>query len=263
MKIRLLILVILLSLSLPSCISTKRTTYLQDDKELAGITQVTMKQAPYKVQVNDILNINIKAENQELVSIFKQQATNPGQASVSNLYFNGFTVDNHGNIRIPVLGEVNVLGYTLEEIRKEIESKLLSDYLTAESYLFVDVKLAGLNFTVMGEIGSPGNVTLFQDQVNILEAVANAGDIRVTGNRKDVVIIRQYPDGKKIHHVDLTSVDLLESPYFFVMPNDIIYIKPLKQKAWGTGTTGLQTFNTLFSVFSIITSTILIVRSFN
>lgn len=254
-------------LLLHSCIPSKKLIYLQENGE-EGINQeasINVLSKPYKVQVNDILYVNIKATNPDLIAIFnanENQNTNNVANNPGSLYFEGYTVDNHGNIRLPILEELNVLGYTTEEIRKTIEKKILEEYLDISSKnLFVTVKLAGLNYSVIGEVGNPGQNVLFQERATILEALANAGDITVTGDRKDVVIIRQYPEGKKIHHVDVTSEDLLRSPYFYILPNDMIYVKPLKQKSWGTGTTGLQTFTTILSVVSIVTSSILLIRN--
>ena len=91
-----------------------------------------------------------------------------------------------------------------------------------------------------------------------MEAIGNSGDIPVTGDKRNVVIIRQYPLGQKVHHIDLTSIDAMSSPYYFIQPNDLIIINPLPQKSLGTGTTGLQSFTTIFSVLSVLTTTILL-----
>jgi polysaccharide export outer membrane protein len=123
------------------------------------------------------------------------------------------------------------------------------------------VKLAGIRFTVTGEVASPGTVTLYQNQVSIVEALANAGDITLTGNRRKVFVIRKNIEGVKKYELDMTDVNIFNEESFYVQPNDIVYVEPLKQKSWGTGTTGTQTFTTLISVFSLVTSTILLVRN--
>ena len=84
------------------------------------------------------------------------------------------------------------------------------------------------------------------------------GDIPVTGDRKDVLIIRQYPQGQQIHHLDLTDVNVMGSPYYYIQPNDMIYVKPLKQKTLGTGTTGRETLATVVSVLGLLTTSILL-----
>ncbi|AWM13069.1 polysaccharide biosynthesis/export family protein [Flavobacterium sp. NRK F10] len=248
-----------------SCISNKQLVYLQDEgKSNESIEVKSTQTKPYRVQTNDILSINIKALDQKLVEMFNP-STNTGNAqqqnSPQNLYFNGFVVDDHGNIRVPVLGEVNVMGYTLEEIRTTIEKRLLNEYFRTQSRLFVNVKLAGLRYTVNGEIGSPGTNVLYQDKANIMEAIANSGDITMTGDRKNVQVIRKYPYGFQTYYIDLTSSKAVESPVFYLQPNDYIYIKPLKQKSWGTGTTGMQTVSTIITALSLVTTTILLTRN--
>ena len=91
-----------------------------------------------------------------------------------------------------------------------------------------------------------------------MEAIANSGDITVVGDRTNVVIIRQYPLGQKVHHIDLTQIDAMNSPYYYVQPNDLILINPLPQKSLGFGTTGLASFTTILAVFSALTTTILL-----
>jgi polysaccharide export outer membrane protein len=156
---------------------------------------------------------------------------------------------------VPVLGELNVIGFTLEEIRVRIEKQLLAEYFNTAANIFVTVKLAGFRYTINGEIGSTGTKTLFQEHVNVLEAIANAGDITITGNRKAVTIIRKSPTGVAMHDIDLTDINVMNSPYFYLQPNDYIYIKPLKQKTWGTGKTGIESLGTIITLFSLATTT--------
>lgn len=245
-----------------SCISTHDLIYLQkkDNTDLeASITVVESK--PYRLQTNDVLSINIKAIDPKLVSIFSTTNEAESGKSESALYFNGFTVDDHGNIRMPVLGEINVIGYTLEEVRTKIEKQLLEEYFKKEANIFVTVKLAGFRYTINGEVGSTGTKTLFQDHVNILEAIANSGDITITGNRKAVTIIRQTPNGSQMHDVDLTDINVMNSPYFYLQPNDYIYVKPLKQKTWGTGKTGIESLSTIIMLLSLATTTFLLLKN--
>jgi polysaccharide export outer membrane protein len=216
---------------------------------------------PYRVQVNDILSVNIKALDQKLVDIFSPSGTQNASPSEQSLYFTGFTVDDHGNIRMPVLGELNVLGFTLDEIRLKVEKQLLEEYFKEEANIYVTVKLAGLRYTINGEIGDPGTNILFQDKATIMEAIANSGDITMTGNRKEVSIIRQYPHGTETHSIDLTDVKAMQSPYYYLQPNDYIYIKPLKQKSWGTGTTGMQSVATIITALSLVTTTLLLLKN--
>lgn len=260
MKRCFLVAVILVNTVLVSCIPYKDTLYLQNKSAATDSTQVVVEQQkPYRVQINDILNIRIKAAKQETVSIFNPIGEGDLNASSEErAYFDGFTVDLHGNILMPKLGKINVLGFTTDEVEQIIEKKLLETEYKAANDIFVTVKLTGLQYTTTGEVGSTGTQTIFKERVNIFEALANSGDIPDTGDKKDVLIIRQFPQGQKIFHLDLTDANVMNSPYYYIQPNDMIYVKPLKQKSWGTGTTAIQNIGAIATVLSLITTTVLL-----
>jgi len=250
-----------IAICLSSCISQKQLTYLQESGEnnIDSLIPIQKKQEPYRVQINDLMSIRVKALDDDLVNIFNPVSqANPNATSEQRLYFDGFKVDRHGNIRVPTLGEIPVLGLTVDEIRKKVEARLLKDYFKEEANIFVTVKLAGIRYTINGEIGKSGSNIIPRDQATIMEAIGNSGDIPVTGDKTNVIIIRQYPIGQKVHHLDLTSIDAMSSPYYFIQPNDLIIINPLPQKSIGFGTTGLQSFTTILSIIAALTGTILL-----
>jgi polysaccharide export outer membrane protein len=259
----LLLIFLFVSVFFTSCISVKDLVYLQKKDNASDQGPVAMVESkPYRLQTHDVLSITIKASDPKLVAIFNP--TVDGSAvdqSESGLYFDGFTVDDHGNIRIPVLGEMNVMGFTLEEVRISVEKRLLEEYFKDNASIFVVVKLAGFRYTINGEVGSTGTKTLFQEKVNIMEAIANAGDITTTGDRKSVTIIRQTPNGTEMKDLDLTNINVMNSPYYFLQPNDYVYVKPLKQKTWGTGSTGIQSLTTIITLLSLVSTTYLLLKN--
>lgn len=260
MKYQIPLYILLLLLSLSSCISTDKVTYLQAKKtSVDSVPSIQRLHKPYRIQVNDLLSIRVKALDQELVGMFNPIGEgNPGATGEEAMYYDGFTVDMHGNIRVPTLGEINVLGFTVEEVQKKIEEELLEQYFREEANIFVTVKLAGIRYTTLGEIGS-GSQVIYKEQVTIMEAVANAGGITEYGDMRDVKIIRQYPGGREeIHSIDLTDISATKSPYYYIQPNDLILVDPLPQKALGIGTTGLSSLTTIVSIVTLLTSTILI-----
>jgi len=262
MKRLILIITVVISVLSTSCITNKDLVYLQDKGTVANDSlQIQELSKPYRVQIDDILSISVKALDSELTAIFNPIASDANTGGAGGLYFNGFTVDLHGNIEFPILGEMNVLGYTIEEIEDLVTKQLLSKYFKETAEIFVTVKLAGLRYTVTGEVNGGGVLTLYQDRVNIIEALANAGKISNTGDRKDVMIIRKYPQGQKIHHIDLTDLAAMKSPYYYIQNNDIIMVKPLKRKALGAGETGAETVRTIASIFSVLVSTYFLVRN--
>lgn len=260
MKSTYLLIAFLSAVCFSSCVSTEQLTYLQEKGVVYDtIVSVRKKQEPYRLQLNDLLSIRIKTLDQETVGIFNPISDEGSQATgEGRLYYDGFVVDLHGSVRIPTLGEVPVLGKTVEEVRIDIEERLLKDFLKEEANIFVTVKLAGIRYTINGEINSPGSNIIYRDEVSIMEAIANSGDITVTGDRKNVIIIRQYPLGQKVHHIDLTDINAMNSPYYYVKPNDLILVNPLPQKSIGTGTTGIQSLTTALSIVAALATTILL-----
>lgn len=254
---------IVITLLFSSCIPTKDLIYLQK-KDGTGtentISEVESK--PYRLQTNDVLSITIKAIDPKLVAIFSPtNSAGDGGKSEIGAYFDGFTVDDHGNIRVPVLGEINVIGYTIDEVRIKLEKQLLAEYFNKEANIFVTVRLAGFKYTINGEIGSAGTKTLYQEHVTIMEAIANAGDITITGDRKTVTVMRKSPTGVQMHDLDLTNVNVMQSPYYYLQPNDYIYVKPLKQKTWGTGKTGIESLTSLITILSLGTTVFLLLKN--
>lgn len=243
-----------------SCIPSKDIVYLQGQpvskKEIHRMNKI-----PYKLQVDDIIVIDIKAAQDNLVALFNKKQTSSANQQTQNggSYFSGFTVDSHGNIRLPYIGEINVLGYTTKEVREKIENEL-SKLFKSSKDIFVTVKLDGIRYTIFGEVANPGPKVLYQNKVSIIDAISNAGDITLTGNKKTVEVLRRSPSGRKKYTIDLTKVDAFDSEVFYIEPDDYINVIALKQKSWGTGTTGLQSLTTIISVFTLVTSTILLVR---
>lgn len=261
MKFTYLLIALGIAVCFSSCIPTKKLTYLQEDGVAYDtIVSVRKLQEPYRLQVNDLLSIRIKTIDQETVGqIFNPTSdANPNATGEQRLYYDGFVVDIHGNVRVPSLGEVPVLGKTVEDIRKDIEERLHKDFFKEEANVFVTVKLSGIRYTINGEIGAPGSNIIYRDELTIMEAIANSGDITVTGDRTNVIIIRQYPLGQKVHHIDLTTIEAMNSPYYNLQPNDLILINPLPQKAIGIGTTGLSSLTTILTIVTTLMTTYLL-----
>ena len=162
------------------------------------------------------------------MSLFKKEGANINGNNLQNnqgaTFFSGYSIDRHGNIRLPYLGEINVLGYTTREVRTKVEEKVKA-YIEDDTEIFVTVRLNGIKYTVMGEVGSPGPKVIFQNQVSILDAITNSGDITCAsiGNRVSGCLVflfevcnfpsaqqwHQYPLQERIRHpartVDLAS----------------------------------------------------------
>lgn len=261
---RKIIAVLLLFGMFTSCIPLKDQIYFQGElNQNDSIAKIQDK--AYRLQVDDLLDIQIKSSDENVTKTFNpsvsmQNNNNNMMNSEAGIYFNSYSVDKHGNIRMPYLGDINVLGYTTREVQKKIDEEF-EKYFLDPNDVFVEVRLAGIRYTTIGELGTTGINVLYLNQVNLVQAIAASGDIKITGNRERVHVYRKEIDGTKMYTVNMLDINSFDSDNFFIQPNDIIYVEPLKQKSWGTGTSGMQTITSLIAVLSLITTTILLVNA--
>tara|TARA_B110000027_G_scaffold28005_1_gene30652 strand:+ start:705 stop:1463 length:759 start_codon:yes stop_codon:yes gene_type:complete len=235
-----------------SCVPTKDLIYLSGTpKENKEIHKINTN--PYKLQVGDNISIDVTSDNVNLVAVFLKSSGSLSENTSSPVIY---SIDVNGNIRMPILGEINVLGYTTKEVRVKIEEKFANYFMKEDSY-FVSVKLDGIKYTIMGEINSPGPKVVYQNQLSILDAITFSGDIPISGDKKNVEVIRISPNGNKKVTIDLTSINALNSEIFFIQNNDYINIKALRQKSL---TEGLKPITGIVSLISLLTTTILILR---
>ena len=243
-------------LLLQACVPMKKLIYLQDDNSTIRKQDTT----EYRFKQKDLIYLRIKTRDAALNELFNPPGNTPNLSS-GNIYFMSYVVDNQGFVDVPVIGKVRAEGKTAEEIKEEITRILLAQYFKNPQDVFVEVKPAGMIITVIGEVHSPGTLNILKENPNILEAIAQAGDINLTGNRTDIMVIRENADGtKEIGHIDLTKRDALNSPYYYLQNNDLIYIKPLPQKTIGTGTTFVNTLSTVMGITSFLISIYLLTR---
>ncbi|MCK5825087.1 MAG: polysaccharide biosynthesis/export family protein [Ichthyobacteriaceae bacterium] len=248
---------------LSSCVSQKELTYMQNNEDSTIEADSTgvykLSRSNYRIQVNDILNISISSYDEKASNIFNTNSDRGSfQVNDAVIYTRGSSVDDEGNIRLPVIGIVHVEGLVIDEVRKAITTELHKYFKKDAVYL--KVILAGVRFSIIGEVNRPGKYVIYQNQVNIFEAIASAGDITFVGDRHKVQLIRQLPEGVKVIDLDLTNIDVVGSDYYFVQPNDIINIRPLRAKSWGIGTEG---WTSMLAVLSLISSTFLIIANVN
>ncbi|OQX99300.1 MAG: hypothetical protein B6I20_10115 [Bacteroidetes bacterium 4572_117] len=215
---------------LQSCIANK-IKYIQDKNEVfEHIGKYPNKPKEYKLQKKDILYVKISSTNKEINEYFKMGSSsstqNSNNSQNSNFYLNGFTINDSGFVQIPILGLIKVSGLNIAETT-EIMQKKTNEYL---NNAIVDVKLVSFLLTFLGEVNSQGKITVFDDKVNILDAIALAGGISDFGNKQNVLVIRKTTDGSKTFRVDLTDRSLLTSEKYYLLPNDMIIVEPLPNK---------------------------------
>ncbi len=245
-----------LMILLSGCVSQKKIRYLQqaDEKDTILMWQLK-KQAEYRVRPNDNLYVSIKSLSEKANEIFNQQMGATEMTSDASIYLNSYTVNQEGYIDFPVIGKVNVQDLTVEQIKDKLQL-LVSDYLKET---IVIVKLVNFNVTMLGEVQKPGEYKVYQDKITIFEGIAMAGDFTDFANRKQVALIRVTEAGSEIHYLDLNSVTILSSPYYYLRPNDVLYAAPLPVKQWGGAT---FPYGTVFAAISTIILLLTFINTF-
>ena len=242
----------LLTASVTSCVPVKKMIYLQSEEEIKDKVFEYQKEE-YRLQENDILDVQIRSMNEEANKLFTIQNLGGGQNMQAGMqsggdlyYMTGYTVNDNGAIELPYIGEVVVKGKTLKEAKAVIDVEVARYFKT----YYLSVKLGGIRFSTLGEFNNSGKQVILQNQATIYEAIALSGDLTPLAKRDEIRLIRQYPDGTKIHSINLLDQSIICSPYYFIQPNDVLYAEPLPQKAYGFGVTGAQTITTLVSALS-------------
>lgn len=234
----------------------KYVPYFTDLPKESIIEEKITNQTILRVQSNDILAITVSSsspspEAAAAAAMFNQGNTSSVQGDNNpNLVnaMNGFAVDNQGNIQIPLIGSVQVMGLTLAEVRTLIQDKLSVNYLKNP---IVNIRLANFRISVMGEVAKPGVYPINNEKVTITEAISLAGDLKITALRKDVLLIREIDGERKFVHFDLQSKELFSSPYYYLKNNDVLYITPDKT-AYSSVDNSYRNVSIIISVISIL-----------
>lgn len=229
-----LLLVSILMIVLASCSSTKNVAYFQNIDNVDLSPSKGLFSA--KIMPKDELTITVNTTDREVAAQFNQVVYNTmtsGSRSVGSGQGSlmPFLVDNDGYINFPIVGKVHVLGLTREECQDKIAA-LIKPYLADGETPIVLVQLSGYHVTVMGEVKSPKVINVTQEKINVLEAITQAGDLTVYGVRDNVLLIREDATGQK-HQIrlNLNDANIINSPYYYLQQNDIIYVTPNKVAA--------------------------------
>lgn len=230
-------------LTMSACSSKKDLIYFSD---INLNEQDEIVFSPGKIKINDILSIVVSSSSPELAMVYNaNQNTSP---------FTGYLVTIDGTIMLPILGKIKVQDLTLLELENELIKKLIEGNHLSNP--IVTVRLTNAKFTILGEVRNPGTYTFNEQNISILQALGYAGDLTIHGKRQDLLIIREENNKKTYKTIDLTSKRWFNSPYYYIKPNDVIYVNPNKAKVTSSGYIG--SFGNLLAVFSIAISTILL-----
>lgn len=242
----------LLLILVGSCVTTEKITYLQDYQTVVDTFNIDIM--TYRVQSNDNLYIKVITPDPRWASMFNAMPITStafsGEASINLI---SYSVQLDGTIEFPFLGSIKVANNTLEEVKAIIEAEL-TDYISDAS---ATVKLVNNYVSILGEVRSPGLYPIYRDQLNIFQALSMAGDMEDFGDRYNVKIVRQTNDGIEIKNFDLTDRSIVHLEYFHIIPNDVIYVQPIKGRFFN-----MNQFPFAL-ILSSITTTILILSYVN
>lgn len=256
------VLYLVLVIAFSSCISNRKIIYLQDFPDRAPVAVsgelVPHETDEYLLQSNDILEITLRTTSAELNELLQvssgaeNQMRNMGGMIMQGgdiFFLTGFSLDEEGMVELPLLGKMKLMGLTVDEAKRVIEDQM-KKYISEGNY-FVRVRLGGIRYSALGEFNRPGKYSILQNRVTIFEAIANAGELTPVAKRNWVNLIRQYPDGSRVHKINLINDNIMKSEFYFIRPNDVIYAEPMKVRELGTGVTFLQTFQLLISGLTV------------
>jgi len=238
-----------------SCASKKDVIYYQDidNTELDDVSKV---KPDIDIQIGDILNLDLKTLDQESLLPFIKNANLTqagGGQQIELLKLRGYLVDENGFIDLPVVNKVKVAGKTTQEAEILIKNKL-SAYL---KNLYVSIRIINYKFTVTGEVKNPGTYEISEPNLTLIQALGMAGDLSIRGRRDNVMIIRTEADKRITKRLDLTKSDWMNSPFYFVKQNDVIYVEPNNPQVKTAGFIG--NVGVLTSVASILLSAVVII----
>lgn len=247
-------------LLMSACISNKRITYLQNlpgNPEIALDEFIPYAEVDYKyiLQPFDIVDIDFASSDEELTRAFEFQGSRSmrggGGAGGSNdmFYFTGYSLDQEGEVELPQLGKIHLAGLTEEEAKDKVQEEI-NDFFKED--VFVKLRIGGIRFTALGEFSSSGAQVILKNRATIFDALAVAGESNILAKKNKLFIIRQYDGGTKIHQINLNDRQLLASPFYFIQPNDILYLEPMNIRQFGNAENLTSSLGLIISVTSSI-----------
>lgn len=263
MRINYLLTLAIVAMVLASCGSTKQVPYMINADQLpADVLQAAAKAADPVLMNGDLIQINVSSADPEVVKPFNKSEyiANTGNLNSStnqdnSIYY--YLIDNNGDIEFPIVGKIHAAGMTVIDLQDKIASEIYPKYVNVKPG--VECRLQNFKVYTMGEVKNPGVVRAPNGRINVLEAIAQSGDLTIQGRRDNVMLIRTNADGSRsVKTINLNDPKVIVSPEFNLQQNDIIYVEPNASKArssWSMPpglTLGLSILGTLMSLTTLV-----------
>lgn len=243
----------LFSLFLSSCKLREKTVYFNDS---VSIENSEIKFSPV-LKVDDLISLTVYDLDQETTALFNTQQIGSGQSPNYNngvAVNNGYLIDENGQVNLPIIGKIKIAGLKRSDAIILIENEL-KKYLNNP---VVHLNILNFKITVLGEVNLPGTYRIPNERITILEAIGLAGDLKITGIRNNVLIVREENNSKTEIRLDLTSKEIFNSKGYYLKQNDVIYVEP--NLASRVNSTFIKSNTPIFvSVTSILLSTLILI----
>ncbi len=214
-----------------SCVTQRNVEYLRDKSDMAR--SFNEAEIPdYRLKPNDELYIQINSLDEEAANMFsytKQQSLYLGSMGPYGASLMSYTVDKDGYLLLPVIGKILVKDKTVSDVTSILKDSL--NHILNQP--IISVKLVNRYVSVLGEVRNPGHFTYSQEKLTVYDAIGLAGDMTDYANRDKVVLVRNENGKNTRINIDLSKPDILASGYYYMRPNDMLYVKPLRKKFWG------------------------------
>lgn len=258
-------------LLITGCKTNQQVVYLQDAGKLITYNDSTVAQIPdATLKIGDLLTITVNSNTPEAAQPFnlpvipsvsgmnsynQSNVTATLGGSIGNGSLQNYLVDIQGNIMFPIIGKLHVADMTKTELSDYIIKQIYPRYIKDEPIL--TIRYANFNISVLGEVARPGVMKIDNEKISIFEAIAMAGDLTIYGKRNNVLLIREKNGKRESVRIDLRDKRLIDSPYFFLQQNDILYIQPNNPKSRSSALSSAETLSvsivgTLISLTSLI-----------
>lgn len=246
---------IALLLVLTSCMSAKKILYFQD------IDNMVMEeiQAEYitRIAKDDLLNITVIGENKETSMPYNLTLNDAATGNITTQTLLPYLVDSEGNIEMPMLGKVHAEGLTRMELTNYLTQRIAVDLKNP----VVVVSFADYKITVLGEVNAPGTYTMPSERTTIFQALGMAGDLTITGKRDEIMLIREVEGVNTYTRINLKSARIMNSPYYYLHQNDVLYIPPSNIRIW-QGTNATSAFSFAFSSITFLISLLTLLTNY-
>jgi polysaccharide export outer membrane protein len=246
---------LLLALFLLSCADRKNVVYYQNID--TAVSPQKTNSYEVKFQPDDLLMIVVSAEDPEIAIPFNLSTVSLpsalGNSARGQETIQSYLVDSEGKINFPVLGQLKVSGLTRTELLQLLKEKI-GQYIKNP---IINLRIMNFKISVQGEVVAPGTYSFASERITLIEAISMAKDLTIYGKRDNILIIREIDGVKSIHRVDITKADFINSPYYFLAQNDVIYVEPIKTKVNGAAV-GPNT-GVLISITSLVITLITLI----